>query len=109
MSAARRCAAMRRHLRQHHAADEQSSSPSVAAGSAPSRPKALLIFDMQPEQANEDMITTLWLPAAQAATPQNLEDLADLTIATSPEEVAAALADGLRPEILFHFAETGWA
>ena len=51
MSAARRCAAMCRHLRQHHAADEQSSSPSVAAGSAPSRPKALLIFDMQPEQA----------------------------------------------------------
>ena len=85
---------MCRHLRQHHpppaAADPQTSAIGAAARQSP-RPKALLIFDMQPEQTNEGMVANLWLPAAQAAAQGSLEDLADLTIATSPEEVAAAL------------------
>ena len=91
MAAARRCAAMCRHLHppaslRHatgaHSAATASSAEASASGSA-TKPAALLLFDMQPEQVAEDMIATAWLPAANDG-PSTLSDLADISIAASP-------------------------
>lgn len=63
----------------------------------------LLIFDMQPEQEAEGMIENQWLPAAA-----HLADRASVSLARTSDDVARQLAGGLRPEVVFLFAETGW-
>ncbi len=65
--------------------------------------QVLLIFDMQPEQEAEGMIEKQWLPAAD-----RLAERASVSLARTPDEVSRQLAEGLRPEVVFLFAETGW-
>ena len=74
------------------------------AAAAPRRkPKLLLAFALTPEMELEDCVDRVWLPAAMP----RLAELADLTIARTPAEFAAALAApaGGQFEVLFEMAD----
>jgi phosphoglycerate dehydrogenase-like enzyme len=120
-TARRRCCTVCHHVQPRRSVTASTSTPAASASqlrmntargpgreaeatSNGLRPVALLIFDMQPEQEAEGMVEHQWLPAAGGA----LDDLAEVAIACTPEEVSTHLADGLHPEIVFLFAETGW-
>jgi hypothetical protein len=94
MTAHRRCATVLRHLARYNTTASAMTTPPT---------KLLCIFDMQPEQVLENMVEVAWLPAAALHG-------ADMRVAKSPEDVTAHLSSqAWSPEVIFSFAETGWA